>query len=100
MHKVVRWPVAVGNKVEIRPMMLCAYSATFFSISAKPSRSASRHDRHNEALLGAEGDANVVMVLVNDVVAVDLEVDRRRTDRAASASKFRRGPTFLHRQLG
>jgi hypothetical protein len=33
------------------------------------------HDRHDEALLGADGDADVVVVLVDDVGAVDLGVD-------------------------
>src|SRR5579883_2285536 len=34
--------------------------------------------RHDEALAGADGDADVVMVLVDDVVALDLRVDRRQ----------------------
>ena len=33
--------------------------------------------RHHQALLGADGHADVVVVLVDDVVAVDLGVDRR-----------------------
>ena len=32
--------------------------------------------RHNEAALGADGDADMVIVLVNDILAVDLGVDR------------------------
>jgi hypothetical protein len=35
------------------------------------------HDRHDEALVGADGDADVVVVLVDEVGAVDLGVDRR-----------------------
>ena len=35
------------------------------------------HHRHDQALLGADGDADVVVVLVDDVVAVDLGVDGR-----------------------
>ena len=33
------------------------------------------HHRHDEALLGADRDADVIVVLVDDVVAVDLGVD-------------------------
>ena len=35
------------------------------------------HHRHHQALLGADGDADVVVVLVDDVVAIDLGVDGR-----------------------
>ena len=35
------------------------------------------HHRHDEALVGADGDADVVVVLVDDVAAVDLGVDGR-----------------------
>ena len=35
------------------------------------------HHRHDEALLGADGDADMGVVLVDDVGAVDLGVDRR-----------------------
>ena len=33
--------------------------------------------RHDQAALGADGDADVVVVLVDDVLAVDLGIDRR-----------------------
>ena len=34
------------------------------------------HHRHDEALLGADGDAEVVVVLVDEVGAIDFGVDR------------------------
>ena len=52
-------------------------SAIAFSISAKLEPVGVAHHRHHQALLGADGDADVVVVLVDDVVAVDLGVDRR-----------------------
>ncbi len=36
------------------------------------------HHRHHQPLLGADRDADVVMVLVDDVLAVDLGIDRRQ----------------------
>ena len=35
------------------------------------------HHRNDQTLVGADGDADVVVVLVDDVLAVDLGVDRR-----------------------
>jgi hypothetical protein len=35
------------------------------------------HHRHHQALVGADGDADVAVVLVDDVGAVDLGIDRR-----------------------
>src|SRR5665809_106009 len=32
-------------------------------------------DRHHESALGADGDADVIIILVDDVLAVDLGVD-------------------------
>ena len=40
-------------------------------------RSASRKHRHHEPALGADGNADMVVVLVDDVGAVDLGIDRR-----------------------
>ncbi len=50
--------------------------ATSFSISAMDLRSASRTHGHDKPALGADRDADVIVVLVDDVVAVDFGVDR------------------------
>jgi hypothetical protein len=50
------------------------------------------HHRHDEALLGADRDADVVVVLVDDVLAVDLGVDRRDILQRLDAGLARRSP--------
>ena len=54
-----------------------ASSPIFFSMSAKLELVRVAEDRHHQPLLGADGDADVVEVLVDDVVAVDARVDER-----------------------
>ena len=46
------------------------------------------HDRHHEAALGADRDAEVDVLVVDDVGAVDLGVDERHL---AAAPRCRRG---------
>ena len=46
------------------------------------------HDRHDQAALGADRDAEVDVLLVDDVVAVDLGVDERQRP-AARATQAR-----------
>ena len=48
-----------------------------FSIPARVSCVGAPHHRHDEALVGADGDADVVVVLVDQVLSVDLGVDGR-----------------------
>jgi hypothetical protein len=54
------------------------------------------HHRDDEALLGADRDPDVVMVLVDDVVAVDFGVDRRqlleRDDRGLDKDRHKAEP--------
>ena len=33
------------------------------------------HHRYDEAAIGADGDADIVVILIDDVVAIDLGVD-------------------------
>ena len=55
-------------------------------------RSASRTTGTTRPLLGADGDADVVVVLVDDVVAVDLGVDRREVLQRLDGRPSRRSP--------
>ena len=50
-------------------------AAIVFSISAMRQLVRVAHDRHDEALVGADGDADVIVVLVDEVRAVDFGVD-------------------------
>ena len=52
-------------------------SAMVCSISAERHAVGLAHHRHHQALVGADGDADVVVVLVDDVLPVDLGVDGR-----------------------
>ncbi len=50
------------------------------------------HHRHHETLLGADRDADVIVVLEDDVVAVDLAVDGRDLLQRLDAGLARRSP--------
>ena len=52
-------------------------SAIFFSMPAIERSVRVAHHRHHEALLGADRDADVVVVLVDEILPVDLGIDRR-----------------------
>ena len=56
----------------------CAYEPTDDSNSAKPSDSALRMTGHHQTAIGRDRDADVVELVIHDVVAVDRRIDARK----------------------
>jgi hypothetical protein len=50
------------------------------------------HHRHDEALVGADRDADVIVILVDEILAVDLGIDRREFPSARRYRPSRRSP--------
>ena len=74
---IVKVPPCISSIVSLPSRARLPNSAIVFSIPAMRQLVGVAHHRHDEALLGADRDADVVVVLVDDVLAVDLGVDRR-----------------------
>ena len=73
---IVKTPPSRSARVIFPSRALPAASAIAFSISAMPRRVAVADHGHHEALLGRDGDADVVVVVLDEHVALDLRVDR------------------------
>ena len=68
---IVNVPPSRSEKAILPSRAFLASSAIFFSIDAKSELIRVADDGDHEAALGADGDADVVEVLVDDVGAVD-----------------------------
>ena len=74
---IVKVPPVRSSSVSVPSPARLAKSRIASSISANDIRSASRMHRHHQPALGADGHADVVVVLVDDLVALDLGVELR-----------------------
>ncbi len=98
---MVKVPPDSSSSVSLPSRARWPRSAIVFSISAKLMLVGIAHHRHDQPLLGADRDADVVMVLVDDVVAVDLGIGRRnlleRDDAALTKNDMKpsRTPCFF-----
>ena len=70
--------VMITNGAGINAITIAEYVVMLMLTHAKGYRQVVRaQDRHDETALGADRDADVVVVLIDDVSAVDLGVHRR-----------------------
>ena len=67
MHLLQRELALAGARAEIGDLRFDLGEAEVIGVA---------QHRHDQAALGADGDADVVIVLVDDVLAVDLGIDR------------------------
>ena len=69
-------PPCISSSASLPSRARAPNSAICVSISARTELIGVAQHRHDQAALGADGDADVVVVLVDDVLAVDLGIDR------------------------
>ncbi len=74
---MVKVPPFRSSSVSVPSPARFAKSRIASSMSAKRHRVGVAEHRHDQAALGADRHADVVVVLVDDLVALDLGVDRR-----------------------
>ena len=72
---IVNVPPWRSSTVIVPSRALVAKPAMVFSIAANESRSASRIDGDHQAAVGADGHADVEVIVKDDLVAVDAAVD-------------------------
>jgi hypothetical protein len=68
---MVKTPPSRSARVILPSRAFLAASPMAFSMSAMPSLSQFADDRDHQALLGGDGDADVVVVVLDNGVAVD-----------------------------
>ena len=75
--EMVKVPPCSSSRASLPSRARAPKSAIAVSISAKTQVVGVAQDRHDKSALGADGNADMVVVLVDDIVTVDFGIDGR-----------------------